>query len=676
MPATGQPADLALRVVNTSSIVDGYTLEIPGAPDWLTVDWRQVQLLPGAEETIPVRLAARAAGLVPAQQIPLDLRVRSSTEPSAHIDVPILVTVPALDVPIRLQAEPSLLRLRDQDSASGTLLVDNGHSNRRVQVRLLGTDPELAVTFGFEPPEVQVEPGATQTVRVTFRAALPEPGQEVFRRLTVAAQEGERRVETPVTLHQSATPRTEQPLVGLEAEPGLIRARDSTVALARVMADNRGGTEWAHLQLRASDPERVVRVAWASPELHVPPGGTAQTELRLASPLPDPGSETSRTVTISGSDGKRTSSTTLTLVQTASASPMATLAVRLDPSVVRVHDADGARVQLVLDNRRGRSAVRLGLTGHDPERAIGFDFAPPQVAVGPGQVATVSVGLRSPRPESGQERTRPFTVSAGDGVHAVDASGSLVQTSSRAAIELLAVHLDPSVVRMPNRRRGALSAVVDNRQGAQGIRVSLRGDDPENAVGFRFVPSVLDVAPGAVARSQVRIEARRPAGGQELRRPFTISASDGRSGATAEGSLIQSSSERRPLIRVLLTLLGGLAMIVGAMLPVRSGSRLPLLQVNAALFERIFGQDFNLVDAANLVSVGLIVIVLAGLMMFGLTGRSGRLTRLCAVLGVLLVVATLVAIGASGRGVTPGSGSLLVLLGCVSGYIGGLLARR
>jgi hypothetical protein len=120
---------------------------------------------------------------------------------------------------------------------------------------------------------------------------------------------------------------------------------------------------------------------------------------------------------------------------------------------------------------------------------------------------------------------------------------------------------------------------------------------------------MVDVPPGQVATTTVTLTASRAPAGQQLTRPFTILASDGRSEVQAEGSLIQSSAERRPLARVLLTLFGGLS-------------------------------------------------------------------RLSALLGAALVVGTFVAFAITGRDVGPDTGAILVLAGCIAGYIGGLLARR
>jgi hypothetical protein len=62
--------------------------------------------------------------------------------------------------------------------------------------------------------------------------------------------------------------------------------------------------------------------------------------------------------------------------------------------------------------------------------------------------------------------------------------------------------------------------------------------------------------------------------------------------------------------------------------------------------------------------------------MFGLTGRSGRLSRLAAMLGALVVVGTWILFTAGGEGASPGFGAWLALAGCVAGYIGGLLIKR
>jgi P pilus assembly chaperone PapD len=686
VPATGELATLPVRVMNISTIVDGYGVEAPGAPPWLLVDSDPVHLLPGTEQEVPVRMRVNSTTLLPAQQVDVVLRVRSMTQAGVQLDVPIQVTVPIVDVPVQLRAEPRLLRIRDTDTSKCTILVDNSRSNRPMLLRFSGSDAEQAVRFDFDPPIVDVGPGASASVQLQLTAPQPEPGQELTRQLTITANDGARTIETTVTLQQSTSVRVEDPPVALEAVPSLVRVRDTTTGWTRIFADNRRGKEWAHLELKASDPESAVQVVWSGPELHVPPGGTAHTEAQFDAPLPDPGSEVSRTITVTATHGKRTSTATVTFLQARSASPMTTLALRLEPSIVRVRDADSATAQVLVDNQRGRSGVRVFLEGSDPERAVRFTFSPPVVDVPPGQVQVAGLRLDSWRPPPGQEWNRQLTVTASDGQASVETSGSLVQASSRAAIELLGVRLDPSVLRLSNRSEGRLAAVVDNRNGAQPIRVSLRGDDPENILRFAFTPAVLDVAPGRVASAAVRVRSPRPPGGSQVTRPFTILVTDGRSEAQATGSVIQSASSRRPIARALFTLLGGLAMILGAFRPWLAISDVLGVEIDIRNLVGLFGVDdlagalglqSAIVDAvAPLVSPGLALVALGVLVMFGLTGRSGRLSRLAAFLVAVIIIGVLVTVAVSGNNGFPGSGAILGLLGCLAGYIGGKLVPR
>jgi len=508
--------------------------------------------------------------LVPAQQLQLVLRIKSSNQAPAQQELPVMVTVPVIDVPVRLQPSPRLLRVRDHETGEFTVSVDNTSSNRPVRLRFSGTDPELAVRYHFDPPVLDVGPATTGSVRVVVVAPKPPPGEDVTRSLTVTANDGTRNVEAPITFQQSA-----------------------------------------------------------------------------------------------------------------SVSAMATLALRVEPSIVRVQDADGANVQIVIDNRQGASGLRLFLEGRDPERAIGFSFNPPMVDVGPGQVQPVTVRLDAWRPQPGQEWTRQFTITASDGRTTVEGSGSLVQASSRAAIELLGIRVEPSVLRLANRRRGMLRATVDNRNGAQPVRVSLRGADPENIIRFAFNPGLVDVPPGQVAASAVTLTAPRPRGGQELTRPFTIMASDGRTETKAEGSLIQSRSASRPAWRIILTLLGAAAMIFGVLLPWRAATGDTGLDLTANMAidvaSRIFRVNLTLgplAAIANWVSVGAVIILLAFLMVFGLTGPKGGLSRKMAILAILLLIGVFVALAVTGQDFAPARGAFLTLAGCVTGYIGGLLAKR
>ena len=128
------------------------------------------------------------------------------------------------------------------------------------------------------------------------------------------------------------------------------------------------------------------------------------------------------------------------------------------------------------------------------------------------------------------------------------------------------------------------------------------------------------------------------------------------------------------MARLLLTLFGALAMILGALLPwwAVSGQRGVDLNVD---FAQAFGFNGDLRGAESSISVGLMIMALAILMIFGLTGRSGRLSRIAALLGAMLVIGTFVAVAVAGGDIMPARGAILALAGCIAGYIGGLLVK-
>jgi hypothetical protein len=225
VPATGQPATLTVRVMNTSTIVDGYGVEAPAAPAWLIVESDPIHLLPGTEQELAVRMRINSTTLLPAQQIDVKLRVRSMTQASLRLEMPVQVTVPIVDVPVQLRAEPRLIRMRDTDASRCTIAVDNSRSNRPMLLRLSGSDAEQAVQFTFDPPIVEVGPGATASVVLALTAAKPEPGQELTRQLTITANDGERSIETAVSLQQSTSVLVEDSPVTLKAVPSLRLSR-------------------------------------------------------------------------------------------------------------------------------------------------------------------------------------------------------------------------------------------------------------------------------------------------------------------------------------------------------------------------------------------------------------------------------------------------------------------
>ena len=452
VPVDGTPTTMTVNVANTSSVVDGYVVEAIDAPAWLSVTSGTEELLPGTQGTVEAALRIESSVLVPAQQVSLGLRVRNTTRLPDSRDFEVRVTVPVVDAPFEVRAEPALLRARDHAPPVCAVVVSNARSN-----------------------------------------------------------------------------------------------------------------QWAQVQLSAADSEDVVRPTFASPQLRVPPGGEARTDVRFEAPTPGPGAEVSRTITVTAADGQRRATTTLTLVQ----------------------------------------------------------------------------------------------------------------ATSRAAVELLVVTLEPSVLRLGGARRGRMTATLDNRRGTAPVQVSLRGDDPEQSLAFTFSPTTLQVPAGTMTSVGVDVRAARTPPGQEVTRSLTVVASDGQSEARADGSVIQQASSRRGLARVLLTVLGGLVMLLGTTLPFSTSSTLSALELTASEIANTL--ELGTLDAGgfeDVVSLGLVLLVLAVLMVFGLAGKSGRLTRRSAVMGVLVVAGAGVGLLVRDGSVRPEAGALLIIVGCVLGYVGGLLGRR
>ena len=264
-------------------------------------------------------------------------------------------------------------------------------------------------------------------------------------------------------------------------------------------------------------------------------------------------------------------------------------------------------VRLTIGNQAGRQWATVRLDAADPERLVHAGWSASEVRVPPGGSTDVDVRLTCPAIEPGTEVMREVALVASDGQRTARTPVTLRQSASVSPMTTLAVRLDPSVVRLSNRRRGSSAVIVDNGQGRAPIRVWLRGDDPENVLAFTFTPAELEIPAGQSVTSRMTFSAPRAPSGREITRSFTVAATDGRSAATNTGSIIQSASDRRPWARVLLTIGGAVAILLGVMLPfadrVVTALGLDDDAVEQALRQR--NLQVELGDLPGLLSVGL-----------------------------------------------------------------------
>jgi hypothetical protein len=357
------------------------------------------------------------------------------------------------------------------------------------------------------------------------------------------------------------------------------------------------------------------------------------------------------------------------------------LEVRAEPRMLRARDSEPAVCRVVVSNTRSNRWAQVTLTTGDPEQVVRATWEARKLQVPPGGEAATNVQLEAPPPEPGGEVSRTITITAAEGDLHTETTVTLEQSASRAAIDLLALRLDPSVLRLGGRRRGHLAAVVDNRSGGTPVRVALSAYDPEKILHVTFSPATLDVPPGQERSATVTITAPGTPPGKEVTRPLTIVASDSRADTRVDGSVIQLASSRRGIARLVFTVLGGLAMILGTLLPFADGlDDKSAVQLTPLQIARQHGSDFfdqhSGAGFENVVSLGLLLILLAGLVLLGLTGSTGKMTRRAALLGILVVLASYIGAVVAKDATGPGSGVVLVLVGCVLAYVGGLLARR
>ncbi len=500
----GDPEIIEVRVHNLSPIVDAYVVEIVDPPSWLTTTTAEVRLLPTTNDLARVTLAIGPGALVPAGAVELVIRVRSQAHPEIWLTEPVEVTVPAIEAPIGLRLEPSMVRAKDAEPGRLQATVDNKGSNQRRRVTLSARDLEGVVRFTFSPSVLDLEPGQSAAAQLQVQAPKPEAGQQVTRQLTVVASDGNSEVEATATFVQVAAADT--PLA-LRLEPTLLRVRDGDSGTLEAVLDNRRGTRTRRVFLSGRDPEGLVTFTFSPPSLDVFAGESVMARVRLAAPPPEAGAEATRTVTVlATSDGSADVEATATFVQATSA--IAPLLVQLDPAVVRVRDSVSGTFEAIIDNRGGRRVRRVSLTGRDPERLVRFTFTPPSLDVLPDTIGRARIVVQAPPPDPGQDATRQLTISASDGGAPVEITGTFVQTTSVSAP--VVVKLEPSLVRVRDSPVGQFQVIADNRHGIRGRRVSLAGSDPERAVGFSFWPPVLEIGPGEIGRATARIEAYPP----------------------------------------------------------------------------------------------------------------------------------------------------------------------
>ena len=159
----GQEATADVRVRNTGSVVDEFTLDVIGdAAGWATADPPVLSLFPGAEGTTKLVFRPPRAASTPAGVVPYGLRARSREDPAGSS-----VEEGSIEVGSFLDPFAELAPRTSRGSGSGShdLAIDN-RGNARLNAEVEGTDADRNLKFDIKPPGVVVEPGMAGFAKV------------------------------------------------------------------------------------------------------------------------------------------------------------------------------------------------------------------------------------------------------------------------------------------------------------------------------------------------------------------------------------------------------------------------------------------------------------------------------------------------------------------------------
>jgi hypothetical protein len=159
----GNQASTQVRVRNTGSVVDQFTIEILGdSAAWTTVQPPTLSLFPGTEEATTVTFSPPRSPQVPAGQMPFGVRVQSKEDPAGSVVEEGMVEVaPFSDVSAELAPRTS----RGSTGASHDLAIDN-RGNAPLNATISAADADKLLNFDIRPPSVVADPGIASFAKI------------------------------------------------------------------------------------------------------------------------------------------------------------------------------------------------------------------------------------------------------------------------------------------------------------------------------------------------------------------------------------------------------------------------------------------------------------------------------------------------------------------------------
>jgi hypothetical protein len=517
-----------------------------------------------------------------------------------------------------------------------------------------------------EQPEIRLMPGENKSVAVTFtiRERSFVEAQTVKVPLRICSlRDSNKFSETQVAL---VVPPS-GPKVSITARPAIIPLEDQTSGKFQVILDNRASNHPRRIVLSGSDPEEAVRFDFPSPTVEVRAGKSATVDVRFEVGPIDEGEKRTRQLTVTATAGDESDDAVVTVNQEQSA--RLPLKLRLEPSKLRVEDCPVADLTLLVDNREGKQDRKLRLEGRDTESAVRFAFPVPEIEVKAGKVATLRFSVQAKQPPAGEQVSREFTVVAAEGTRESEAAGTFVQITSQPPIRSADLRVVPETLRRRDRTNGTFQVAIENNDKSQWLQANLFAWDQERMMRFAFSPDRFDIAPGESAWAWLNVSAPTPRRGKEVMRTFQVGASDGSESSTGTGTFVQSASNWIPILRAVLTLVGGITAAVGIFtpwmvnLPDYYVTELPKIAAATDVVE----QTQPGVRGA--------ILFMAIMMMIGVVGKGGKATISAAILIVTTLIGYFVFVTSQVDTGGPMYGAYLVGAGALLGFAGGMLGR-
>jgi Putative Ig domain/Bacterial Ig-like domain (group 2) len=162
----GREAACAVRVENTGAVVDGILLDVLGdAAEWASVEPAQVNLLPGASQSVKVMFRPPRTSELSPGEVPFALRAMSQEDPNgSRIEESVVEVGEFSDLEASLVPKSATGRRQ----ARYRLVLEN-RGNRAEHVTVEAVDPDVKLSFRLRPEMFSAEPGVATYVQLSAR---------------------------------------------------------------------------------------------------------------------------------------------------------------------------------------------------------------------------------------------------------------------------------------------------------------------------------------------------------------------------------------------------------------------------------------------------------------------------------------------------------------------------